>query len=170
MKKNWLEELFPKIFKKQENSQPTKTSDDFIAEYLQDKQANDEILNAKDYFAKDTLDGVATRKLIDALKKALGCKKIEPHVNAICKDWNDVIKCVSVSVDIFDCLEDTVMVTLVVNGEADVTDWVDMWIGEVVEPDATINLDAYPDSVNDSNFIYENTSQKVTDFLLTKMV
>ena len=170
MKKNWLEELFPKIFKKQENPQPAKTSDDFIAEYLQDKQANGESLNAKDYFAKDALDGVATQKLIDALKKALGCEKIEPRVNAVCKDWNDVIKCVSVSVNIFDCLDETVMVTLAVDGEADVIDWVDVWIGEVNEPDVILNLDAYPDGATDSNFIYENTSQKVTDFLLTKMV
>ncbi|MDE6275058.1 MAG: hypothetical protein K2M75_00820 [Clostridia bacterium] len=170
MKNKWIMQLFPNLFKKQEKEEPIKTADDFIAEYLQNKQSNGERFNAKDYFAQDALDGIAVDKLRDALKKTLGCEKVEPCANAICKDWNDALKCVSISLKIFDCLEDPVMVNLVVDGETNVVDWVDVWIGEVNEPDSTFNLDAYPENAVDSNFIYENASQKVMDFILTKMV
>ena len=170
MNNKWLKDLFPNLFKKQEDEQLKKTSDDFVAEYLQSKQASGEKLNTKDYFAKDALDGVAVDKLREALRKTLGCDKVEPCANALCKDWNNAVKCVSVSVKIFDCLEDAVMVNLVVDGEIDAIDWVDVWIGEVNEPDSTINLDAYPEDAVNSDFIYENASQKVMDFLLTKMV
>ena len=171
MNNNWIKDLFPKIFKKQEKEQPPKkTSDDYISEYLQNKQSNGEKLTAKDYFAQESLDGVAVDKLQDSLKKTLGCDKVEPCANALCKDWSEVFKRVSVSVKILDCLEEEVMVNLVVDGETDVTDWVDVWIGEAVEPDATINLDEYPKDSVDSDFIYENASQKVMDYLLTKMV
>ncbi|MDE5755651.1 MAG: hypothetical protein K2I23_00995 [Clostridia bacterium] len=170
MNNKWLRDLFPNLFKKQENEEPKKTSDDFISQYLQSKQAGGEKLNAKDYFAQDALDGVAVGKLQEALRKTLGCEKVEPCNNALCKDWNDVIKCVSVSVKILDCLEETVIVNLVVDGEEDVIDWVDVWIGEVNEPDSTINLDEYPKGAVDSSFIYDNAAQKVMDCILTKMV
>ena len=170
MNNNRIKELFSNIFKKREDPQPAKTPDEFIAEYLQNKKASEEKLNAKDYFAQDALDGVSADKLQTALKKALGCEKVEPCPNTLCKDWNDVFRRVSVSVKILDCLDEEVMVNLVVDGESYVTDWVDVWVGEVVEPDVTLYLDEYPASPVDSNFIYENSAQKVMDYLLTRMV
>ena len=171
MKNKWIQELFPNLFKKQEKEEPPKkTSDDFIGEYLQSKKSNGEKLNAKDYFAQDALDGIAVGKLQDALKKTLGCDNVDPCANAICNDWNDAIKCVSISVNVFDCLEEAIMINLVVDGDTDTTDWVDVWIGETNEPDATLNLDSYPDDAVDSNFIYDNAAQKVMDFVLTKMI
>ena len=171
MNNKWIMQLFPNLFKKQEKEEPPKkTADDLIAKYLQDKQAKGEKLNAKDYFAQDALDGVAVDKFADALRKTLGCNKVEPCNNALCKDWNDSIKCVSLSVKVFDCLEDALTVNLVVDGELDVIDWVDVWIGDVVEPDLTANLDSYPENANNSDFVYQNAAEKVMDFVLTKML
>ncbi|MDE6474094.1 MAG: hypothetical protein K2L70_03260 [Clostridia bacterium] len=159
--------LFSNLFKKKDK--PIKmTSDQLMTEFLQSKSLNGEKLNAKDYFAKDVLADSAGDKFVSALKIALRTNEIEICGNGVTNDWDNVMKLVTMSVFINEFDDDGIMVVLGVDGEANETDSVDIWVGAADDPTATVELDKYPDDATDASFIYENAAQKVKDFLSSK--
>ena len=137
-----------------------------MEEYLQEKQAKGAPLTAKDYFATDILDNTAQTKLVEAIKKELGATKVEGVT--VCNNWGKYMKYASISVMIYDYNEDGIMFILGVDGEDDVTDEVDILVGETNEPDITLTLDKCPDGATDASFIYENTALKLMEYLVSR--
>lgn len=172
MKKDKFIQLFSNLFNKnntlQENETANPSPQEVISDYLQEKQSKGEKLNAKDYFAKDVLENNAQDIFADTLKTMLGANDIRSGFT--CNDWNDSIKYASVSAVVYDYAEDGISIILGVSGNADERDTVDVLIGQSQDADITIELDAYPDAVEDASSIYSNATDKVIDFLLSKEI
>ena len=172
MKKDKFISLFSNLFNKNNTSQESDTAiispQEVISNYLQDKQSKGEKLNAKDYFAKDVLENNAVEIFVDTLKTILGATNVRG--GSTCNDWNGAIKYASVSAVVYDYVEDGISIILGVSGNENERDTVDVIIGQTNDPDITLELDSYPDAVEDASSIYSNAADKVIDFLLSKEI